>query len=148
MKIKKKEGYTLLEILVVVIVITILASIAVPQYHKVIMKADVSDALHNMSMFSEAQNKYRIQKGRYAANLNNLDTPLKGEDDTIITTNFIYSAGDPRDDNYCIYSENRISNYTLAKNYKNNSKVICSGSGCNKINSLIKTGNLTELCED
>ena len=146
MKTKKRNGYTLLEILVIVVIVGILVSIGVPQYNRLIRQADVSDALHNIDMLSGAQNKYRMQKGVYTNDLSNLDVPIKSNTAQITTKNFTYSAGNPREDNYCIYSESRTENYTLARNYKTNSKVLCSGSDCSKISSLVSTGSLTELC--
>lgn len=148
MKTKKQKGYTLLELLVILVIIGTLVYIAIPEYEKLIQRADVSDALHNMDMLSGAQNKYRILKGRYTNDLSSLGIPLKGNTANISTTNFTYSAGNPREDNYCIYSESRIANYTLAKNYKTNSEVLCSGSDCDKISSLVQTGDLIDLCEE
>lgn len=146
METKKRKGYTLMEILVIVIIIGVLASLVAPQYNKVINRADVSDGLKNIDLFSAAENKYFIQKGVYTNDLSTLETPLKGNTANISAGNFIYSAGNPKEDNYCIYSENKTKNYTLARNYKENSEVICSGAGCSKIESMVKTGSLASLC--
>ena len=124
----------------------VLAYFSVPLYNKIIQKSDVSDALHNIEMLSGAQSKYYIENGRYTKNLGKLETPLRSEDADISTSNFTYFAGDPREDNYCIYSQSNIRNYTLARNYKTNSEVLCSGSDCDKISSFVQTGSLSDLC--
>lgn len=145
-KNKKQKGYTLLEILVIVVIIGTLSYFSVPLYNKVINRADVSDALHNIDMLSSAQAKYFIQNGRYTDNLSRLETPLKGTEAKISTTRFTYSAGNPREDDFCIYSHNNSKSYILARNYKTNSNVFCSGSDCDKIESFVKEGKFEELC--
>jgi len=146
MKNKKQKGYTLLEILVIVVIIGILASVSVPIYNKVINKSEVSDALHKIDMFSGAQGKYFIQNGSYTGDLSNLETPLKGNSSNISTANFNYYAGDPGEGNYCIYSESTTKDYTLARNYRDNSEILCSGNDCDKVSSFVKTGSLAALC--
>ena len=145
-KNKRQKGYTLMEILIVVVIIGAMGYFSIPMYNKIINKADVSDALHNIDMFSGAQAKYFIENGRYTSNLSTLETPLKGEKAEIDTTRFNYYAGDPREDNYCIYSESNTKKYTLARNYRTNSEIFCEGSDCGKIESFVKEGNFKDLC--
>ena len=145
-KNKKQKGYTLLEILVVVVIIGTLSYFSVPIYNKVINRADVSDALHNIDMLSGAEAKYFIENGRYTEDLSSLETPLKGEEAKIGTTRFTYLAGNPREDDFCIYSQSNAKKYTLARNYKTNSDVFCSGDDCGKIESFVKEGDFKELC--
>ena len=146
MEKKGKRGYTLLEILVVILILVALAYLSTPMYNKVIQRSEVSDALNNMSMLSEAQDKYFIGHGSYADNISDLKTPLQSDGDEIITTNFTYGIGDPGEDDYCIYAQNNSKDYTLAKNYRKNSKVLCSGSDCNKVSSFVETGDLDGIC--
>ncbi|MBQ2313173.1 MAG: prepilin-type N-terminal cleavage/methylation domain-containing protein, partial [Elusimicrobiaceae bacterium] len=145
-KNKKQKGFTLLEILVVVVIIGVLTYLSVPLYHKIVQKADVSDALHNIDMLSGAQSKYYISNGSYASSLGGLETPLKVDGDNIRTTNFTYYVGKPGEDDYCIYAESNAKDYVLAKNYKTHSNILCSGGDCNKIESIIKEGDINGLC--
>lgn len=146
MKKKKQKGYTLVEILVVVVIIGALAYLSVPMYNKLLNKSDVSDALHNMDMFSGAQSKYFIANGSYTSDLSELDSPLSGNTSEIATANYTYFAGDISEGNYCIYAKSNSRNYTLARNYRDNSEVLCHGRDCAQIDSFVKEGSLTDLC--
>ena len=146
MKNKKQSGYTLTEIFVVVFIVGILVYISVPIYDKVMQRSDVSDALYNINMLSEAQGKYFVSNGSYSRKISNLKIPLKAEDEEINTTNFNYYMGDPRDDNYCLYAESNVYNYVLAKNYRSQSDISCEGPDCGKISSFVKTGDFDKMC--
>ncbi len=146
MKNKKRKGYTLVEILVVVMILGILAASSVPLYNRLIQRSDVSDALHNIDMFSGAQGKYFIENNSYTDDLSELETPLKGDNASISTTNFTYSAGDVSEGNYCIYAQSNSRDYTLAKNYRSHSEILCSGNDCGDISGFVKEGSISDLC--
>ena len=65
MKINKK-GFTLLEMLVVVLIIGILAAIALPQYQMAVMKAKVASMLPLMRRWKDALTEYKLQHSDYA----------------------------------------------------------------------------------
>ena len=62
---KNKNGFTLLELLVVVLIIGILASIALPQYEKAVNKARVASILPVMRRWKDALADYKLQHGSY-----------------------------------------------------------------------------------
>ena len=62
-----RKGFTLLELLIVVIIIGILATFAIPQYLKAVERAKGSKARHNMSLISEAEKMYRADNDTYLA---------------------------------------------------------------------------------
>jgi len=65
-KIKNSsKGFTLLELLVVVLIIGILASIALPQYQMAVTKAKVASILPLMRRFKDALHEYNLQHGDY-----------------------------------------------------------------------------------
>lgn len=53
-----RKGFTLLEVLIVVIIIGILASIAMPQYLKTLEKARASEAMTNIGSIRVALDRY------------------------------------------------------------------------------------------
>ena len=72
MKIARK-GFTLIELLVVVLIIGILASIAIPQYFKVVEKARVSEAMSLISAVKSAQERFLARGGTYTSDFTALD---------------------------------------------------------------------------
>ena len=60
-----KQGFTLLEMLVVVLIIGILASIALPQYQMAVTKAKVASILPLMRRWKDAYAEYKLQHDSY-----------------------------------------------------------------------------------
>ena len=83
-----KQGFTLIELLVVVLIIGILASIAIPQYFKVVEKARVAEAMSVISNIKSAQERYLARGGTYATNFTDLDISYAGMTATELPTKF------------------------------------------------------------
>ena len=64
-KQKNKKGFTLIEMLVVVLIIGILAGIALPQYQMAVTKAKVAAILPMMRRWKDALYEYKLQHGSY-----------------------------------------------------------------------------------
>ena len=62
---KNKKGFTLLELLVVVLIIGILTAIALPQYKMAVTKAKVASILPLMRRWKDALQEYKLQHGSY-----------------------------------------------------------------------------------
>ena len=85
-----KKGFTLLEILIVVIIIGILASIALPQYTATIEKARSGEAIINIGSIRVALDRYWYQNGVLPANSNFLSLDI---DNPNSVTNRLYTYG-------------------------------------------------------
>lgn len=78
---RKTAGFTLIELLVVVLIIGILASIAIPQYFKVVERARIAEAESFISQLKQAQERYLARQGNYIlanGNVSSLDITFAG----------------------------------------------------------------------
>ncbi len=69
---KKKKGFTIVEMLIVVIIIGILAAIAIPQFTKSIEKARASEAYRGLGQLRGAQALYYAANETYAGDIDRL----------------------------------------------------------------------------
>lgn len=71
----KKKGFTLLEVLVVIIIIGILAALALPQYMKTIKKARIAEAASNIGSIRGAETRHYQENDELVtgSDLSNLD---------------------------------------------------------------------------
>lgn len=61
----RRKGFTLLELLIVVIVIGILATIAIPQFLNSVEKARVAKAKNALGLIAHAEKMYRAERDSY-----------------------------------------------------------------------------------
>ena len=83
----KNSGFTIVELVVVVVIIGILASLALPQYIKTVERSRQSEALTNLAAIRGAQTRYYLENSGYASNFTVLDI-----DNTTIGTYFNYTV--------------------------------------------------------
>ena len=62
---QNKKGFTLIELMVVVLIIGILAAIALPQYRMAVTKAKVAAILPLMKRWKDAMMEYKLTNGDY-----------------------------------------------------------------------------------
>jgi len=62
-----KEGVTLIEVMIVVVIVGILAAVAIPAYNDYVTRSRRSDAFTALETVRAAQEMYRAEKGFYAS---------------------------------------------------------------------------------
>ena len=73
-----KRGFTLIELVVVVLIIAILAAVAVPQYRLSVAKSQYATMKHMVDALVKAQEVYYLANGTYATNIEQLDINIAG----------------------------------------------------------------------
>ena len=72
-----KQGFTLLELLVVVLIIGILAAIALPQYQMAVGRAKFSTIKNLTRSVAEAKSRYLLTQSTYPTSFTDLDIDLQ-----------------------------------------------------------------------
>ncbi len=85
---KAKQGFTLIEITAVVLILGILAAIALPQYKRVLESSRVSEAVTMLGNIETAEKMYWMQMGQFTSDFSELmlDIPLAQPEGTYNTT--------------------------------------------------------------
>ncbi|PST87843.1 prepilin-type cleavage/methylation domain-containing protein [Photobacterium sp. NCIMB 13483] len=72
---KKQQGFTLIELMIVVAVIGVLSAIAIPQYQKYVAKAEVASVLSTMTGVKTNIEAFVVENGRFPDNSTVGETP-------------------------------------------------------------------------
>ena len=146
-----KQGFTLLELLVVVLIIGILAAIALPQYKRVKEKTIMAEGIQITKQVADANQRYYLIHGEYSEDINNLDINFSGQlivlynINRIETNNFIIATmgsskttmamiqRKPMNEAYYIYISRNLPNIISCGYYDNATKI--QKELCNKLNT-------------
>ncbi len=88
-----RSGFTLLELIIGLVIVTILASLAIPSFSKAIEKTKVKDAQTTLSAIYSAEKIYRLDQGTYGPLYPTLNPP-----DGLVANRYI-SDPDPSNNN-------------------------------------------------
>jgi len=73
---QKKAGFSLVELTIVVVILGVLATFAVPRFMSSVEKTKASEAFSYMTQVESAQARYNAEKGKYANRMRKLDIDI------------------------------------------------------------------------
>ena len=147
LNLKKYKGFTLIEMMVVVLIIGILAAIALPQYRNAVRKARVAEAKITLRALIDATDRYFLATQERPSSFDDLDISVQTDtqdwtfeyDDYDCGENglcgCILRAYSKRENDY--YLEFASVNYN-GGGYDFSGKLICCGENNNGINICTK----------
>ena len=139
---KNKSGFTLVEILVIVLIIGVLTAIALPAYKKSAEKSKVTAAINTMSVVAKSQHTWYLDHNNYTNKFDNLSIELldkagkKAKNSEFEDINYKYKLVDAG-----IMAERNNKEYFIYKDYATN-KIICSPGThyiCKDLGAFTKT---------
>jgi len=68
-KLRSQDGFTLVELMVVIAIISILAAVSIPTYFNHIMRTRQSKAIAELMMIKSASERYFVENGNYTTTI-------------------------------------------------------------------------------
>ena len=129
---KKKSGFTLIELMIVVAIIGVLAAIAYPSYQQYVIKTKRTDMMSEMHNIASQIQSRKLAQGAYSnALVTELDGDYPKQGDALYTVSF---TPNPLTSDWSIIAKPKsgsqmVNDGTLSLNFQS---IKCSGDGTSK----------------
>ena len=133
------HGFTLIELMVVVAIVGILASVAYPSFMSQVRKSRRSDAVAAMSQFQQAQERWRANKPTYASQAQATATTNPPATTPPTEPGLGLSAATPGGYYTLAVSSNTATGYTLTASAVSG-KSQASDTGCTPLTVVVTNG--------
>ena len=84
-KRKNKKGFTLVEVLTVILIVAVIAAIALPSYKRAVEKTRATQGIATLENIAKAQIAYNALRGNYSPSFNSLPLDLRDKDSKMVT---------------------------------------------------------------
>lgn len=163
MKRKGHKGFTLMEMMVVVLILCVLAAIAYPLYTKSVAKSKVVEAVNLLEMLKTRQSQYQAKNGDYftviPTDMRFTNKQLKMEGTTSGDFEFYNSEGNYRkigkgfkmtlskgaDQNCAVVTYNRAGVSFQVSSAYDRPEIGCTGSVCSSFGEIFGIGGVKEV---
>ena len=75
-KVKKSQGFTLVELAVIIVIIGVLAAFGVPRFRDAVERSKASEAFNYLGAIRASQERYHARQGTYADAITSLDIKM------------------------------------------------------------------------
>lgn len=116
---KRKRGFTLSEILMVVVIVGVLIGLALPRFGGTVERVRASEGVHILTALLGAQKAFEFENGSYSGNINNLDISIPTPDN--------FAAPTVANNANAVASIVRTGGYTLSIDEDGN--IACAAGG-------------------
>ena len=76
---KNQNGFTLIELMIVIAIIGILLAIAIPAYSDYTVRAKVTECINGLAPLKTGVSEYVISNGKYPSNVNSIGTAFSSK---------------------------------------------------------------------